>query len=159
MQIGKLLMPVLLLALSATSGRANDNEADIVVKETFLLSSVVQQDGRITYKKTRSIPYIAGRSCYNWVIRFHKVKGEVVFQEQLTLPAPAPLWGVSPQDGTNVANNRASAITERRFDGALGTATAGWCVAEGDPVGTHNFTVRQRGRVVAQIDFTVGDLI
>src|SRR5688572_26068515 len=134
----------------------SSGSAPLEITERELLSVMREEDGGVTVAPATTIPHVVGRSCYNWVVRFHPVERQVVLTEVLTLPGPAPQWNVTGGETSEVAEDRASASTERRFDGRDGVATGGWCVAEGDPVGAYRFVIRQGGRDVAKFDFTVG---
>jgi hypothetical protein len=147
-----------MLGLSlATAGAAQAAEL-IHVVDMQILSILNSGDGQPLSRPASVIPYVIDKSCYNWALHFTPVRGEVVLDEELILPAPAKNWGVTEAERTQVDEKRASAITERRFDGAEGFATAGWCVVQDDPVGRYEFVLRQEGREIARLKFTVGDL-
>jgi hypothetical protein len=130
---------------------------DIAVLDSALLS-IVPSDSGNTVTATTSIPYLVGKSCYNWALKFTPVEGEVVLSEELVLPGPARNWGLEGAKA-QVNPQGSGAVTERRFDGRTGAASAGWCVAKDDPVGAYRYIIRQGEREVARFDFTVGDLL
>lgn len=152
------ILPLAALATAAHSQPPPKQATDIQILDRMMLSVMDEGTPQERIARTTTIPYLPQRSCYNWAIRFTPVDGEVVFSEDLILPGPAEHWGTSDAEKTVVATERASATTERRFDGGGGLATAGWCVADKDPVGTYKYVIYFRGREVARFNFIVGDL-
>ncbi|HEX7871944.1 MAG TPA: hypothetical protein VF475_03470 [Sphingobium sp.] len=132
---------------------------DITVVESQLLAILTDPAGADAVTSTTAIPYVVGRSCYNWALKYRPVEGELTLSEELILPGPARNWGTEGGDATEVNAQRSGAITQRRFDASTGVATAGWCVAKDDPVGSYRYIIRQGEREVARFDFTVGDLL
>lgn len=122
-----------------------------------VLSVTMREDAAPIVTEADFIPYVVGTSCYHWVIRFVPVQQEIVLHEALVLPAPAEQWGVEGQN-TQVNQQRSASLTEHRIDGRQGIASNGWCVAQGDPVGRYEFTIRKEGVEIARLKFTVGDL-
>jgi hypothetical protein len=130
---------------------------DIAVTDSQLLSSVTDPAGAETVTPATAMPYIVGRSCYTWALKYDPVEGDLLLTEELRLPGPARNWGA--EGATEVNPQRSAAITHYHFDAATGTATAGWCVAKDDPMGSYRYTIRQGDREIARFDFTVGDLL
>lgn len=132
---------------------------DIAVTDSRLLSIQIDADGVQTVAPATAVPYVVGRSCYSWEIHYAPAEGDLTLSEELVLPGPARNWDATPADRTKVNPQGTGAITERHFDAATGTASAGWCVAASDPVGAYRYIVRQGDREVARFDFSVGDLL
>lgn len=130
---------------------------DISVTDRQMLSIVTGPNGQPVAQPATTIPYLVGRSCYNWLVKFRPVPGDLTLTEELILPGRAGTWGTDPGGDTQVNRNGAGAVTERHFDGRSGVATAGWCVAQDDPVGPYRYIIRQGNREVARFDFMVGD--
>ncbi len=130
---------------------------DITVTDSQLLSSVTDPAGAEAVTPATAMPYIVGRSCYTWALKYDPVEGDLLLTEELRLPGPARNWGA--EGATEVNPQRSAAITHYHFDAATGTATAGWCVAKDDPMGSYRYTIRQGDREIARFDFTVGDLL
>lgn len=131
----------------------------ISVTESQLLSIQTDSTGIQTIAPATSIPYQVGRSCYGWELHYAPVEGDLALSEELVLPGPARNWTPTPGDRTAVNPQGSGAITERHFDASTGTASAGWCIAKDDPVGSYRYIIRQGEREVARFDFTVGDLL
>ncbi|HEX7852635.1 MAG TPA: hypothetical protein VF503_02975 [Sphingobium sp.] len=132
---------------------------DITVLDSQLLGILTDSAGTDTITPTTAIPYVVGRSCYSWALKYQPVAGDLVLSEELVLPGPARNWTPASTGKTEVNTQGSGAITERHFDAATGAATAGWCVAKDDPVGAYRYIIRQGEREVARFDFTVGDLL
>lgn len=143
------------LLLSATAVGA----ATVRVIDARLVATMEQPDGSTAVSATTHIPYVVGRSCYTWVVTFTPVPGRAIWTEELVLPGPAATWGVADGRPSRVAPDRAAATTRIPVDLASGVATSGWCVAEGDPIGTYRLVVRDHDREVYRVDFVVGDPI
>jgi hypothetical protein len=122
-----------------------------------LLLNATDDSGVTVVTATTTIPYAVGRSCYNWSLSFKPVEGDLLLTEELRLPGPARNWDGSADSVVNA--QRSTAVTPYHFDAGKGTATAGWCVAKDDPVGSYRYIIRQGDREVARLDFTVGDLL
>ncbi|MET0366008.1 MAG: hypothetical protein ABW169_15300 [Sphingobium sp.] len=132
---------------------------DIAVVDSQLLAILTDPGGTDVVTPTTAIPYVVGRSCYNWALKYQPVEGELTLSEELILPGPARNWGTEGGDVTEVNAQGSGAVTRRRFDASTGTASAGWCVAKDDPVGSYRYIIRQGEREIARFDFTVGDLL
>jgi hypothetical protein len=130
----------------------------ITVLSHTLFAIVTDANGVMTVTPSTAIPYVVGRSCYSWSLRYRPLDGDLILSEELVLPGPARNWGTGDM-ATQVNPQRSAAMTERRFDAATGMAEAGWCVAKDDPVGPYRYIVRQGGHEMARFDFTVGDLL
>lgn len=150
-----------LLPFAALAGSAHAEtkaEAPLQIVERQILSIVTDDAGQPQITPTNKIPYIVGRSCYNWAIRFKPVGGDILFSETLILPGPAETWNTTAEQKTEVDKDRTFATTERHFDGKEGFASAGWCIVKNDPVGTYQYVIHHRSKEVARFTFLVGDL-
>ena len=156
-----LVLLALIAAVAPHPVRATEpvDAAPLEILGRQLVSLIERGNGEFDITETTTIPYLVGRSCYNWVVEYRPVARPVILTEELALPAPASHWGVEADQETAVATDRSSATTLRTFVGASGIASSGWCVAEGDPVGTYRFVIREGDREVARFTFTVGNLI
>lgn len=130
---------------------------DIAVIDQSLVS-MMTENGALTSTPTDNMPYAVGTSCYHWAVKYTPVEGEVTLTEELRLPGPARNWDFTGTD-TVVNPQGSGAITTRRFNGSTGGATAGWCVAKDDPMGSYRYIIRQGEREIARFDFTVGELL
>ncbi|HEX7819984.1 MAG TPA: hypothetical protein VF463_05135 [Sphingobium sp.] len=135
---------------------------DISVIEAQLLSVLSDAAGGSITTPATAMPYLVGRSCYLWSIKFTPVEGDLLLTEELRLPGPARNWARNwggEGSATEVNPQGSAAVTQRHFDAAKGVAKAGWCVAKDDPVGSYRYILRQGDRELARFDFTVGDLL
>ncbi|MCE7795762.1 hypothetical protein LWE61_04225 [Sphingobium sufflavum] len=145
------------LAVPAPLPLPNVPAPDIQVSAAELLLRATDGNGVSTDTATTAVPYVVGRNCYRWSLRFAPVEGDLLLTEELRLPGPARNWTNAADSAVNP--QRSIAVTPRHFDAAKGEASAGWCVAKDDPVGSYRYIIRQGDREVARLDFTVGDLL
>jgi hypothetical protein len=120
---------------------------------------VVTQDGVEQSYPDTSVPYLPDASCYYWFVRFDPTTtGEVTLAETLSLPEPLAAWKDyknDPSAQTQINPDAQSALTTLKATPDDGWVSHGWCVAEGDPLGAHTFSVSMDGKEIARWDFSV----
>lgn len=107
--------------------------------------------GKVTYEPFTRIKLTPG-SQYGWVALVNTDKSEIPVEVSFTLPSAPKQWGgVDPRDVSN--DGRTATVREMypvtRFSDSSKMISADWTVAEGDPEGFGEMTVKVEGRLVA----------
>jgi hypothetical protein len=145
------------LCAISSSLSAQAETGGLEITKSYMRFSGYKQNGDEISYKTNNIPYLINNSCYHWVIHFTPGVGTMEIDEEVQLPAPAPLWGSDPDNPSIISPDKSSAITRRTINLADGMATNGWCVAKGDPKGAYSYTLRYKSEILTRLDFTVGN--
>jgi hypothetical protein len=101
------------------------------------------------------VPLLPGNACYTWYIRLAETNTEVTVEETLTLPIAID-WGPNQDPQTEIRNDGRVAVTTLQITSDTeGWVSRGWCVAQGDPTGSHLIEVSIDGQPAATFPFEV----
>jgi len=109
-------------------------------------------------RESTRVPLRPITTCYRWRIDVPPEDRTIAVREVFRLPQAAPEWGIqqSPErEFTAVSQDRVSAVTEFQAPLAQGSFGHGWCVAQGDPAGTHVMRIYVGERLVHSFEFQV----
>ncbi|MDF7775797.1 DUF2610 domain-containing protein [Sphingomonas sp. AOB5] len=98
------------------------------------------------------VPYRPGEMCFSWVISVAPQKGDFEFFEEFRLPSPPkdlpePSERISVLEGRQMVRTR---LSDHIRDGEI---SSGWCIGEGDPMGTHTIQVWYGKESLAKFEF------
>jgi len=114
------------------------------------------RDGSVT--ESARVPLRPITACYRWRIDVSPQDRTIAVREVFRLPQAAPEWGIqqSPErEFTAVSQDRVSAVTEFQAPLSEGSFGHGWCVAQGDPAGTHVMRIYVGDRLIHSFEFQV----
>lgn len=157
-------LAIALLVLSAAQGTAVTARAAgdaVEVAEAEFRVSVSDGEGNQRSVQADVVPYLPGRACFGWRLRFSGSPAVVRYREVLKLPAAPAFW--SGEDDAysphRYSADRTTATTEEFAapdrDGWIESA---WCIAEGDPVGPHSIEIFIGDHLVKNFVFEVKTL-
>lgn len=129
--------------------------AQTVIDKDFTLEITDASGGEIV-ESTTLIPLLEG-ACYYWRLKLAKTKGDVAITEVFTLPSAPASWG-TPSDTVVIAEDGLSATSTMTITPLDGWISHGWCVAEGDPTGDHQFEVKSGDEVLGTFPFQVEEM-
>jgi hypothetical protein len=105
------------------------------------------------------VPLLPDNACYTWYARLGDGAAPKVATEVLSLPVALADWGpaaTDPDDGIDISSD--GKVATRTFTPELdadGWFSHSWCVATGDPTGSHSIAIAVDGEPLTHFDFTV----
>lgn len=138
----------------AIKSKTTISNQPIIVKKAEFGVLRTEKNGRVTLIPTTKVPLEEGK-VYGWRIQLQGYRGELTWEEVLTLPKPPLTWGTdngkhffqSP-DGTKSVIKRTNLVKK-------GVVNNFWTVSQGDPAGFHKIEVYAGKRRIATFKFEV----
>lgn len=143
-------------ALVWALGLTAANAAEIVDSDFQVTFQYGGSEQRLSEDK---VPLLPGNACYTWWMRLAEGPAPQTVEERLILPEPLADWGdfgSAPDDGVEISADGATVISTFTPEiDAEGWFSKGWCVAAGDPVGSHRIEVSVDGTLFKTYEFEV----
>jgi len=145
--------------LGLAAGTLNPGQAAAATVEAAeFVVAITDDDGNARSIEADIVPYLPGRACFGWQLRFADAPGVIQYREILKLPEAPAFWsGEGDSYSTHsYSADRTTATTEAfAAPDAEGWIYSSWCIAPGDPVGAHSIEVYIDDELVRRFDFEV----
>ncbi len=136
-------------------------EEPVVISETLTVTHAgagyFEKDGRagpLMFRPASEVPFKVGQG-FGWVLKADTTENQGEVVEKFMLPKKNGTWTVDP-DTTSISDDGLTATTTEvhRFWDFLWRI---WTLEEGDPEGSHSFSLTLSGKHVAELKFRIGN--
>ena len=130
--------------------------APVVLNSHFYVEDMRDPANPVRRESDR-VPLRPVQVCYRWELEVSPEDRTIAVREVFELPQAAPQWGIDPSGAevTAVSRDRVSAVTEFQASLSEGRIGHGWCVAQGDPAGTHHIRAYAGDHLLHSFTFMV----
>lgn len=126
----------------------------IIVKKAEFGVLRTQKNGKVTFIPTTKVPFQEGK-VYGWRIQLQGYRGELTWQEVLTLPKPPLTWATDNGEDFFLSPDGTFAVIKRTDLVKKGLISNFWTVSPGDPPGVHILSVYVDKQRIATFKFEV----